>query len=219
MDNFYQAYKGEDDFWELEDFISMVGNTVASMYLSAYQQAYQMLRQDKKQEVITFDAGWLLSQIIDVETVKGKSSAILSKPVMTFPYDNNSIGIQDVFIIEPNCDEPLERTSLGQLWQLKYIDEDCNVKFFYADVPDYDCKIVSKIGFKNAGNVKKVKVYYVPSMNDGDALVCDGMISDAITKTILSMKQIATGTVVDETPNSNSNKILQTELDKSTLSR
>lgn len=216
MDNYYQNYKGEDDFWDIDDFIAMTGNTVSAMYLDYYKQTYAMLRQDKKQEIVAFDAGWLLSQEVCAETIKGKTFAILEKPVMTFPFDNSSIGIQNVFITDPYCEDELERTTLSQLYQLKYLDDEC-IKFFYADVPAYDCKVVSKIGFAKAGNVKKIKVYYVPSMNDGDAFVCDGMIADAISKTVLTMKQMETGVVVDETPSGNSNKILQSEIDNKTV--
>lgn len=221
MDNFYQAYKGEDDFWDIEDFVSMTGNTIASMYQTYYQQQYAMLRQDKQPEVVTFDGGWLLEQEVDVQKEKTKLYALLEKPVMTFPYDKSSVGIQNVFITDPYTEDELDRVSISSLYQLKYIPYTDKV-FYYPDVSvrqDCDNEGIGKIGFvnKTGCNVKKVRVLYVPVMNDADAVVPDGVISDAVTKTVLAMRQMATGNVVDETADSNQNKILQTELDKNTL--
>lgn len=220
MDNFYQSYKGENDFWELEDFISMCGNTIAATYLTFYQQEYSMLRQEKKDEVISFDAGWLLEQDAEVKQNGVNFYALLNNPVMTFPYDKSSIGLQTIIPIEPASTDELERTSLASLWQLKYMPK-TNRIFFYSDISTKDCLTISKVGIINKGNcnIKKVRILYVPSMQDGLAPVPDGLISDAITKTVLSMKQIATGNVIDQTADSNSNKILQTELDKNTLSK
>jgi hypothetical protein len=220
MDNFFQQYKGENDFWELDDFISMCGNTISSMYLTFYQQEYSQLRQEKKDEVISFDAGWLLEQEVEVKKNGVGLYALLEKPVMTFPYDKSSIGLQSIFITEPLSVDELERTSLAALWQLKYMPK-TNRIFFYSDVAPTDCMSISKVGFVNKGscNIKKIRVLYVPTMNDGDANVPDGIISDAVTKTVLAMKQIEQGTIIDQTENQNSNKIMQTEIDKAVLNK
>ncbi|MEO7048923.1 MAG: hypothetical protein ABI091_26710 [Ferruginibacter sp.] len=218
MDNFYQDYKGDDDFWEIEDFISMCGNTAAETYQTFYQQAYAMLRQEKKQEVVSFDAGWLLAQDVEVTKQGNTLFADLDKPVMTFPYDQSSIGIQNVFILEPYSDDEAERTSLSQKWQLKYVPK-VNKVFFYSDVAGINCDVASKISLINKGdcNIKKIRVLYVPVLNDGDAVIPDGIINGVITKTVMAMKQIASGNVIDQTQDSNNNKVLQTELDKNTL--
>lgn len=211
MDEFYQQYKGENDFWELTDFISMVGNTVASMYQQVYQQYYTMIRQEKNPEVVCFDSGWLLSQELEVsKDSNGFLTTTLSKPVMTFPYDKSSSGIQEIFIIEPfNTCQP-ERTSLSALYQLKYLPK-TNRVFFYQDM--------SKINFWSnvIFNVKKIRLLYVPVMNDAEAPIADGMIAQAISTTVNDLKKIAAGNVIDSTENQNSNKVLQSELDKATL--
>ena len=220
MDNYFQTYKGENDFWELDDFISMCGSTIAAMYLTFYTTEYNMLRQEKKDEVISFDSGWLLEQEVEVQKNGIGLYATLNKPVMTFPYDKNSIGLQNIFITDPVSPDELERTSLGALWQLKYIPK-TNRIFFYSDTGSGSCLTISKIGIINKGNcnIKKIRVLYVPSMQDGDAIVADGIISDAISKTVLSMRQMANGNVIDQTADSNSNKIMQTEIDKNTLNK
>lgn len=218
MDNFYQQYKGEDDWYDLDDFILNCGNTIAAIYLSYYQQNYAMNRQDRNGEGISFDAGWLLEQEAEV-TKEGKVLfANLSNSVMTFPYDNNATGIQNVFITDPFSYDELERTTLSAIWQLQYTPK-VNRIFFFSDVAATGCESISRLGFVNKGNcnIKKIRVLYVPVMNDGYSNVADGVISDAVIKTVLAMKQMASGVVVDETENQNSNKVLQTELDKKTL--
>lgn len=222
MDNYYLNYQGEDDFFDLEDFTTMVGNTIAGMYLTFYQQQYQMLRQEKKEEVITFDSGWLMEQDLDVSVDKDTKSiyAILEKPVMSFPYDKSSTGIQNIFITDPFSSEELERVSLSSIWQLKYIPK-TNVIFFCPDVSPTTCDGgYAKITFIKKGdcNIKKVRVLYVPSLNDGEAYVSDGVIGDAIIKTVMAMRQMESGQVIDQTNDGNSNKIMQSEIDKNTLS-
>lgn len=218
MDNYYQQYKGEDDYWDLEDFVSMCGNTVSGLYSTFYQQEYAMLRQERKDEVISFDAGWLLEQEAEVQKAGDRLFAVLEKPVMTFPYDQSSSGIQTIFITEPSSFDELERTNLGALWQLKYLPK-TNRIFFYSDVEKTSCVSISKLGFINKGNcnIKKIRILYIPSMSDEFANVADGIIADVVLKTVLAMKQMAANTVVDQTADQNSNKILQTELDKKTL--
>lgn len=218
MDNFYQNYKGEDDFWDLEDFISMCGNTVAGIYLSFYQQEYAMLRSERNGEGIAFDAGWLSEQEVIVEKDKNnRLFANLDNAVMTFPYDKNSTGIQNVFVIDPYSNDELERTSISEVWQLKYVPF-TNRIFFYSNVSGGTCDTISKLGFVNKGNcnLKKVRVLYVPVMEE-NANIPDGLIGDAIAKTVLAVKQMANGNVVDQTADQNSNKVLQTEIDKNTL--
>lgn len=221
MDQFYQSYKGETDFFDLEDFISMCGNTIAGIYLQFYQQEYGMLRQERKDEVISFDAGWLLEQEVEVQKNGIGLYAKLDKPVMTFPYDRSSIGLQNIFIVEPASQDEVERTSLAALWQLKYIPK-TNRIFFYSDTGgNAACLTISKIGIVNKGNcnIKKIRVLYVPSMTDGDAIVADGVIGDAITKTVLAMKQMAAENIIDKTADQNDNKIMQTEINKTTLTK
>lgn len=208
LDNFFQNYRGESDFWELEDFISMCGNTISGMYYDIYKQQYAMLRQEKSTELVSFDTGWLVEEIVPVKQKSVQYLVEFDANVMTFPYDQNDIGIQNVF---SGFDE-LERVTLGTLWQLKYVPK-TNKVFYYSDL--------GKIGIYNNTNcnIKELRVLYVPSMTDGDSPVADGIIGDAIAKTIMGMRQMATGQIVDKTDDFNTNKILQTELDRNTLAK
>lgn len=208
MDNFFQNYRGESDFWELDDFVSMCGNTISGMYYDIYKQKYAMLRQEKKTELVAFDSGWLVEEIVTVKQNGIQYLIEFDANVMTFPFDQNDIGIQNVF----NGFTELERVTLSTLWQLNHLPK-TNRIFYYLDL--------GKIGIYNSGdyNVKELRVLYVPAMIDGESPVADGLIGDAIAKTVMSMRQMASGEIVDKTDDFNTNKILQTELDKNTLAK
>lgn len=218
QDLYLQNYKTDNDFFDLNDFILYTGNTIAAMYMQFYQQEYAMLRQERKDEVITFDVGWLSEQEVSVEKEGDRLIAKLDSAVMTFPYDKSSIGLQSIFVIDPYSADELERTNVSMLWQLKYLPK-TNRIFFYPEVNGSACLTITKIAFVNKGtcNIKKIKVLYVPSLDNGNASVPDGLIADAITKTVAVMRQIATNNIVDKTQDNNPNKILQTEINTNSL--
>lgn len=212
MDLYYQAYKVDSvDYFLLEDFIFYVGNTISQIYENYYKQLHAEYRSDKKDEIVSFDPTMLSDQILEVEIEKemGLKIAKLKQPVMAFMYDNNTIGIQDVFPIKPRGDYQFERTSQSASWQLEYLPF-VNKVFFYGDMQ----KVVFII--KGNCNVHTVRVSYVPSMYP-EAIIPDGVIQPAITATLTLMRQVAQGVVTKEQLDGNYNKIVQTELNKAAL--
>lgn len=208
MDLYYQTFKNDNtDFFELQDFIDYCGNAISSLYLGFYQQEYAMLRSDKKDDVIVFDAGWLSEQFLDVKKEGNDLIACIEEPIMTFPYDRQSVGVQDVFIIEPHeCNSQVERTSMSAKWRLQYLPL-TNKIFWYLDI--------NKIGFVSKGgcNVKKVKIMYVPSVN-ANMQVPDGLIEAAITKTIELMRGSGKDHITKTSIDNNDNKVMQSEINK-----
>lgn len=207
MDEFYQNYRSDFQFFDLEDFITNVGQTVSSIYQKYYEAQYKDLRGERKDEVVIFDTGMLAEQILDVTNKDGILFSTITQPVMTFMYDQNSTGIQIVQDILNGTE--LERTSVTELWQLKYMPK-TNRIFFYSDI--------NKIGFVNKGdcNLKKVRVLYVPSMYE-DAVVADTVADQAIQQTILEMRQLADKRVVKKSLDGNDNLLLEAEIDKKQL--
>ncbi len=207
MDQFYQEFKSDFQFWDLQDFIDNTGNTISGMYQQYYQAQYKDLRGERKDEVVTFDTGMLAEQILEVENNNGVLSAKIVQPVMTFMYDQNFSGVQ-VVVDELNKTE-LERTTFTELWQLKYMPR-TNRIFFYGDV--------NKINFVNKGdcNLKKVRVLYVPQMY-ADAVVADVLADDAVQQTVMQMRQLADKVVVKKTLDNNDNEIMQSEINKAAL--
>lgn len=207
MDEYYQNYKSDFQFFDLEDFISNCGDTISDIYQKYYELQYKDLRNERKDEVVVFDTGMLSSQILKVEQKDGKLSAAIISPVMTFMYDQSNCGIQ--VVIDDKNDTELERTTINELWQLEYLPK-TNRIFFYADM--------DKIKFVKKGDcdLLNVRVLYVPLMHP-DAPIPDTIADQAIQKTILQMRQLAEKEVIKKGLDNNDNKILETELDKKQL--
>lgn len=203
-DAWYQDYKSDFQFFTLDDFINNCGNTIAGIYQRFYDQQYAMLRQERKDEVVTFDVGMLSEQILKVTNVNGILSADILQPIMTFMSDQSSTGIQLVY--DDKNRQQIERTTFSEAWQLEYAPK-VNKIFFYPQV--------NKLSFINKGDctIQEVRVLYVPAMFD-EAVVADTVADEAIQKTILEMKQLADKNVVKKSLDNNENAILQSEIDK-----
>jgi hypothetical protein len=211
MDLFYRNYKADNDFFDLSDFIEYTGNTISGIYQKAYDLQYQMNRQERKDEIITFDSSMLSEQELEVKDTGGQLVATIKEPIMAFMGDNNTSGIQEMFIIAPVGGCELMRTSISARFQLQYLPY-TNRVYWYGDR--------QKIVFvkKGNGNVKTVRVLYVPSMYT-DALIPEGIVDAAINQTVLQMKNIYDNTVVKKSLNENQNKTMETEIDLSQISK
>ena len=210
MDNYYQQFKNDNtDFFSLEDFIQYCGNSVAAIYNTFYLEQYKEIRGDKKDEVVTFDIGWLDEMMLDVKETDGRLFSKFSKSIFTFPFDRSNTGLQNVFIVNPNDRCECERSNINNIWQLEYIPQ-TNKIFFYVDK--------GGLGFVNKGmcNVKKVRVLYVPSVY-ADMNVPDGIIEMVVQKTVLSMRQMADKHIVKKSLDGNDNQIIESEINKLSL--
>jgi hypothetical protein len=209
MDLFYQNFKSDAEFWEISDVIALAGNAASAIYTEFYQQEYAMLRSEGKDDVVAFDTGWLDEQILEIKQGDGFLIADFINPIMAFPYDRQSVGVQNVFIEDPLSIYELERTSISAIYQLKYVPITNKIWF---------CKDRDRLILINKGTceVKKIKVLYVPSMNK-DANVPEGIAERVLTETFNLMRQAADKTVVKKSLDQNVNKVLETEIDKKAL--
>lgn len=207
MDDFYQNYKSDFQFFDLDDFITNVGQTIAGIYQKYYELQYKDLRGERKDEIVTFDTGMLSSQPLEVKEENGKLSAVITQPVMTFMYDQNNTGLQVVQDAVNSVE--IERTSVTELWQLNYMPK-VNRVFFYGGI--------DKVHFVKSGdcNISKVNLLYIPAMHP-DAVVADTVADAAIQQTVLQMRQMAEKQIVKKSLDNNDNKILETEIDKKQL--
>lgn len=210
MDGYLQNYRTASDFWTLQDFIMRAATVIAEFYQRSYDAQYQMNRQDKTDEVISFSADILSEQDLKVERKDGDLVSTLDYPVMSFIHDKQTSGVQQVIPLKPN-DVSLERSNITEIWQLK-LNPLTNRIFWVATR--------GKLSFYKKGfcNITLVKVLYVPAvMNESgevneDALIADGVAEMAINMTILKMKQEKDGIIIKELNDGNSNKALENEL-------
>lgn len=206
QDQYYQNYRSNTDFFELKDFIFHCGATIADTYRQGFDIKYQEIRQDKQDEVVSFSHDWLSEQFLPVVRKKNEIYAVLGEMPMSFPFDQQDSGIQEVFSQEP-FGTTLERSNITEIWQQKYYPATSHV-FWWVDQ--------NKIRFYNKGicNVERIRVLYVPTIS-ANMQVPDGVIEIAVINTVVKMKEIAKGIVIKKSLDQNDNKILQTEIDNS----
>lgn len=205
MDIFYTNYKSNSDFFDLEDFAAHCAGVLGDVYMKEYQVRRAEFRQEKKDEVISFDVATLLPQLLDVEkTDEDGLFAKLKSPVMSFPYDEQGVGVQMVFSSLPKNGVRYERTTVMAQYQLEYVPA-CGVIFFFLDG--------DKVRLINKSSVtpKKIRVFTVPSIEDPNLMVPDGVAEYVITTAALTIKQIGQGVIVKKADDQNANKSMQTE--------
>lgn len=221
MDSYFQNYKGNADFFELDDFIVRAGAVIADYYQKIYDAKYVELRQEKRaaMDLVGFDTEMLSIQPLEVkhDRESGEYYSDITEPVMTFFSDKSNVGYQLLLPRSPK-NVNLERTSLDELWQVQYVPY-VNRVFWLPDN--------GKITYikKGSCNIKEVSLYYIPALmnKDGevlrDAQIADGIVDLAINRTVGVMKQIAAGTIIKETNDFNGNKIMESEINKNAVTK
>lgn len=209
MDDFYQNYRSDSDFFTLDDFISRCGQVAADVYQKEWQRQYAEIRQERKPELVSYDPTWLNEQVLKVEEKDSVRFAKLQQPIMSFLYDQQSCGIQYVFRTKPGPEIELERQSLAEGWQLKYTPFSDKIYF----TPQSD-----RITFSTNGNcnVVNIKVLYVPAIG-ANMIIADGITNIVISEVVRSMREEKQGTIVKKSIDGNPNTVLQTEMNPALL--
>lgn len=208
MDQFFQSYKSSSQFFDIDDFIFYTGATIADIYRQEAQGKYTELRALKQEEVVSFPADWMLEQRLKIARKDNETYAELVEPVMSFSWDNQVIGVQDVLPIKP-IDAIFERTTQDAAWQNRHVPF-TNRVFWYVKR--------NRILFQNKGgcNINEVSILYIPAINDS-MLVPESIIDMAITQTVIKMKQIGQGAVVKKSTDGNQNMVMEGEINKQSL--
>jgi hypothetical protein len=210
MDLYYTNYKSNSEFWDLDDFIAHCGGVLGSVYQQEYQRERAEARSEKRDEVITFDPNILLIQELEVKAEDGEMWADLECPVMSFPFDQQGIGLQEIMALGPRNGVHFERTTFAAKYQLDYIPTSRIIWFYLMGD-----KII--LINKTTTRLKKIRVFTVPSVNSEKLLVPDGIVEYVITTAAMTIKQGANGVVVKKSSDQNPNKLIQTEADISSV--
>lgn len=212
QDDYNQNYADNTSFFLLEDFLIRAGNIAADFYMQMYLQLKAELRQEKRDEVVAFDPSVLVEQIVKLEKKEDDWIGKVDTPVMSFPYDEQSSGFQNVF--DKNGDE-IERSNINQTWQYKYMPTTCR-KFFRIEG-----KFLKVFGNPSSAT-KEVKLLYVPSIKigDGDVEISDGMVNYVVTSTVDYMVNAKNGNpIIKKTNDLNPNKVMESEINKTTINK
>lgn len=213
MDMFYGDYKSSEQFFDIEDFVRYCGMTVSDLLLQEYRVMRAENRSDKMEEIIPFSAEWLAEEVVDVEDKEGELLGVLSKRVMSFPFDPVCTGFQDVTALKPKK-VYLERGAIDEEWSYSYLP--ATNRMWWMPIPNEGNKSKLKFFKKGLETISKVRVRYVPSPHE-EMVIPDGILNYVVTTTVATMKGIQNGTVVDKTNNGNPNKVIESEIDKKSL--
>lgn len=207
-DQYYGNFAANSDFFKMPDFIARVGYVMADFYKEMYREQYAELRAFKTDSIVTFDPLTLNEQILKVEKVGNSLFAKYDKPIMSFGYDQNVVGVQYVNVIKPMQVEA-ERIAPQSEWQLNSVGY-FNKVFF----------IPTKTGIrfvkKGACNVSEVSVLYVPATDKGGYEVPDVLVDDIINRTVAAMRELKPP-VIKKTADQNQNMVMESEINKNAV--
>lgn len=208
MDQFFQSYKSSSQFFDLDDFVFYTGATIADIYRQEAQAKYTELRALKQEEVVSFPADWLFEQRLKIVRKDNETYAEFTEPVMSFSWDNQVIGVQDILPVKPS-DAIFERTTQDAAWQNRHLPFTGRT-FWYVKR--------NRIVFQNKGgcNISEVSALYIPSINDS-MLVPEAIVDMAVTQTVMKMKQVAQGAIVKKSTDGNQNMVMEGEINKQSL--
>lgn len=208
MDEYYGSYKSSSQFFDLEDFIFYTGATISDIYQQEAKQQYAELRAMKQDSVVSFPTDWLLEQPLKVQRKDNETFVKLDRPIMSFSFDNQVLGVQDVIPIRPS-DILLERTTQSATWQNRLIPF-TNRTFWYA--------MKDKVVFLKKGgcNIQEVSVLYIPAIRN-EMLVPEGIVKMAIDQTVATIRQLQQGNVVKKSVDNNQNMVMESEINKLSL--
>lgn len=206
MDQYYAQFKSANDFFGLEDFIFACGACLGEYYLQNFEAMRTLLRAEKKDEVVGFSHDWLAEKYLKVENDKGILFSTIDFDFMSFPYDKQDTGIQNIF--STNGVE-LERINVDSFWMFKLLPA-TNRVFWWIEK--------GRIRYYKKGDcsINQIKVTYVPGINN-EMEVPDSLVEYAIKSSVTRIKDLVQGNVVKKSLDQNQNKVLQTEIDPSAL--
>lgn len=207
QDAFLQNYRVSTDFATIEDWIFHCSAGAAKFYQTLYEKEYARMRADgQADEVVAFSNDFLSDQFIKVEEKDGEIFARLTQQVFSFAYDQSNVGIQNVFCNVPRPAFELERGDIDEFWQYEYLPN--SKKTFWA----LDGSII-RLKKQGLCNVKELRVIYVPeiSINNPEAQLPDGIVSDVIDLAVTSMKNYNQNVIQKQVIDENGNKSFSTE--------
>lgn len=206
MDLYYKQYKTNSDFFDLDDFIRFVGNAWAYLLVQEYKENYALMAKEGVIDVVGFSHDFIQEQVVDVRQEGNTYFGRLKSPIMGFPYDQRTTGIQNVFPIgNQGCGEII-RASIDEQWMDCYLPR-TSKRFWHLQTRD-------KMIFTNIEqcNLKKVSVLYIPAPEDPNLIITEGKVGEVLSAAMLLMKG-EENKIIPSVNNQNKDRIIQTEAD------
>lgn len=201
MDAYYQDFKPDEAFFDIDDFASWVGKAYGGIADAVAKEIYDGSRSEGMPMII-FSQEWWAKKTVNI---KDNEADIKDIKFMGFTYDTQVSGIQQVgngirFI----------RTTLTELWQLKQRRSKTDIIYWYSDF--------GKLKFEATCEIPtSVDVYFIPTAEDSEFKLPKSKEFEIATIAwnfmIAAKKETP---FVDATNNSNKNVTPATEVDTST---
>jgi len=198
MDSYYQDFKPDDDFFDLEDFAIWIGKVYGSVADQVAKQIYDASRSETGMGLLVFSQDWWAKKTV---SIKENEADITDLKFTGFTYDTQTSGIQQL-----GNGKTFIRTTLTQLWELERRSKS-SIIYWYTDF--------DKIKFDATCDLpKEVDVYYIPTPEDSQFKLPkskDFEIATMAWNFMIAAKKETP--FVDATNNSNTNVTPQTEVD------
>jgi len=202
MDQYYQDFRPDDAFFDLEDFAIWIGQVYGDVVNKVAMEIYAGSRGETGMGQLIFSQDFWAKKTVPVKFKEATDSIIdISDLKYTgFTYDTQNSGIQQVggtnFI----------RTTLTELWQLNRMST-TSLIYWWDDFGEIKLRGTCAIP-------KEVAVYYIPTPEDLEFKLPKSKEFEIATVAWNFMITAKKGTpFVDATNNSNKNPIPQTETD------
>ncbi len=201
MDAYYQDFKPDDSFFDLEDFAAWIGKVYGDVADKVAKVIYDASRSEGMPMII-FSQDWWAKKPVDI---KEGIADISSIKIAGFTYDSQVSGVQQV-----GTSSKFIRTTLTELWQLEGKRTKSNIIYWWVDL--------DKLKFKATCPIpEKVDVYYIPTADDENFKLPKSKEFEIATIAWNFMMAAKKETpFVDTTNNSNKNITPATEVDTAT---
>ncbi len=209
IDLFYQDYKSTSQFWDLEDGIYFAGVAYGDLLGQEYKAEYNQMLALREEGIVQFSHDWLQVEELKLKNGDDGPYIELANLPMSFPYDKQDVGIQNIFVTGSKFSGEIVRSTIASMWQDKYLPNTTTI--FWA-------LLQNKIYFKStqAAPPSAFKVVYVPEVNDNLKIPNsrENLIVQMAVQLMLKAKE---GNLVKETNDQNKNVAPVTELDRNLI--
>lgn len=201
MDLYYQDFRPDDSFFDLEDFANWIGQCYGSIADNVAKEIYAASRSEGMPMII-FSQDWWAKKTVPV---KDNVADISDLKFTGFTYDTQTSGIQQI-----GDGKRFVRTTLTELWILDGLRSQSSNIYWYVDF--------GALKFKASCDIPQtVDVYYIPTPDDsGFKLPKSKEFEIATTAWNLMIAAKKETPFVDTTNNSNKNVTPATEADAAT---
>lgn len=201
MDLYYQDFRPDDSFFDLEDFANWIGQCYGSIADNVAKEIYAASRSEGMPMII-FSQDWWAKKTVPV---KDSVADISDLKFTGFTYDTQTSGIQQI-----GDGKRFVRTTLTELWIVGGLKSQSSNIYWYVDF--------GQVKFEASCDLpENVDIYYIPTPDDsGFKLPKSKEFEIATTAWNLMIAAKKETPFVDTTNNSNKNVTPATETDAAT---